>query len=177
MFRKTVVCLSLLVAAASPAMAGQRCDTSVSPLSAPTERFQDNGDGTVTDKHSKLTWMRCSAGQQWEAGACVGEPMRIVWDAAGAVADEANLHSDGALGDWRIPTLPELAMIAERQCHDPRINLTVFPGTPADFYWSRSSPSGPENESLAFALSFGPEGVTRLPKEQGHHVRLVRPPP
>lgn len=166
--------LCLLALAAQPAWSEQRCDTSIHPLSAPTERFEDNGDGTVTDTASRLVWMRCSAGQDWANGGCTGVPTRHTWEGARTPADEANLREDGMHQDWRLPTLPELAMIAERQCQDPRINLAVFPTTPSDFYWSRSSPSGPDSETFAFGLSFGPEGVQRLPKDGAHFVRLVR---
>jgi hypothetical protein len=167
----------LLLAFTSSARAEQVCDTSLYPLSAPTERFQDNGDGTVTDTQTSLMWMRCSAGQAWSEGTCVGEASRHDWTAAAELADRINQTGAFFFNDWRVPKLPELATIAERQCENPRINLDVFPRTPAAAYWTTSSRPGLDDDPLAYALSFGPEGVLRLPKAQMHLVRLVRTGP
>lgn len=34
--------------------------------------YIDNGDGTVTDTRTGLTWMRCALGQTWDGSTCVG---------------------------------------------------------------------------------------------------------
>ncbi len=52
--------------------AQQACDGNGGASSLPSARFQDNGDGTVTDVESKLMWMRCASGQQWLGKRCVG---------------------------------------------------------------------------------------------------------
>ncbi len=41
--------LFLLLLASTPVLAEQTCDTHTYPMSTPTERFTDNGDGTLTD--------------------------------------------------------------------------------------------------------------------------------
>ncbi|NCC23468.1 MAG: DUF1566 domain-containing protein, partial [Alphaproteobacteria bacterium] len=66
----------------APAFAEQTCDTGRYPLSSPTERFSDNGDGTVTDVVSQLMWMRCSVGQTWSGETCLGETAAYDWQAA-----------------------------------------------------------------------------------------------
>ena len=76
--------------------------------------------------------------------------------------------------DWRLPSLRELATISERRCRNPRLNLSVFPDSPARPYWSASSRPGSADESAAYALDFGDEGVQLLPKESPNLVRLVR---
>ncbi len=141
--------LSLVVLATggAPAFATQSCDTSIYPLSAPTSRFVDNGDGTVTDSNTHMMWMRCSMGQTWTGSACA---------------------------DWRMPRIPELANIIERQCAGPRTNITVFPDTPAGFFWTASERRGAGNENQAYVLSFGPEGTAGDMKSVPHYVRLVR---
>jgi hypothetical protein len=154
--------------------ADQTCDTTEYPLSSPTERFVDNGDGTVTDQVAKLTWVRCSAGQEWSGGTCEGVAAEYSWDEAQQEAAEANLSGVWFFSDWRLPKIRELAMIAERQCQNPRINLTVFPATPAGVYWSDSSRPGEDADSVAYGLSFGPEGVLNLSKAERHYVRFVR---
>jgi hypothetical protein len=55
-------------------------------LSSPTSRFDDHGDGTVTDRQSKLMWMRCSIGQVWSAGTSTGRPLALSRAAADAEA-------------------------------------------------------------------------------------------
>jgi hypothetical protein len=66
-------------------------------------RYQDKGDGTVTDVKTKLMWMRCSVGQTWTGSTCSGDAETFLW--AGAKKQTANFagHSD-----WRIPTIEEL---------------------------------------------------------------------
>jgi hypothetical protein len=160
-----------------PSSGEQVCDASRYPLSAPTDRFADNGDGTVTDKQSNLMWMRCSAGQQWSEGDCVGDAGLYSLESANQLADEINRSGIHFFNDWRLPTLPELAGIAERQCSDPRINLEVFPETPSSVYWTSSERPGKQDAGLAYGLSFGAEGVIRIPKSEPHLLRLVRTGP
>jgi hypothetical protein len=157
--------------------ADQSCDTSIYPLSTPTSRFEDHGDGTVTDRQSKLMWMRCSAGQTWSSGRCTGEALGLTWPAAQAAAQATNQAGQFFFKDWRLPQLPELASIAERQCKDPRINLSVFPGTPATAYWTATSRTPDPSTAEAYTLSFGAEGVKYTPKTESHDLRLVRTTP
>ncbi len=171
------ICISLLLLAvgSTPAFATQTCDTSIYPLSAPTARFIDNGDGTVTDTSTHMMWMRCSMGQAWTGSACDGPPASMSWQAAQDAA--ASLDKQGGYakhGDWRMPRIPELANIIERQCAGPRTNIAVFPNTPAGFYWTASERLGKGNENEAYVLSFGPEGTAGDPKAEAHFVRLVR---
>jgi len=154
--------------------AEQSCDTSIYPLSSPSSRFEDHGDGTVTDRQSKLMWMRCSAGQTWDAGRCTGEPVALSWSAAQAAAQTINRAGQFFFNDWRLPQLPELASIAERQCKDPRINLSIFPGTPAAAYWTATLRTSDTSAVEVFTLSFGVEGVSHAPKTEAHDLRLVR---
>jgi hypothetical protein len=166
--------LCILLFGVSPVWAGQVCDTRAYPLSAPTTRFEDNGDGTVTDRATKLMWMRCSGGQQWAGGSCSGQASAYDWRAAQNLAGDVNVNGSLFFNDWRVPSLRELASIVERECTDPRVNLTVFPNTPAGLYWTASARPGVDAPTLAYALSFGNDGVVPLPKDKQHHVRLVR---
>ncbi len=160
-------------------------------MSSPTSRFEDAGDGTVTDKQSKLMWMRCSIGQSWTQGTCAGQSALLNWAEAEQAAKGVNKKGQFFYSDWRLPQLPELASIAERQCKSPRINLEIFPNTVPDFFWSATSrPAGAASappgstaaasaagetpEYFAFVLSFGPDGVSYVNKQEPHDVRLVR---
>jgi hypothetical protein len=163
----------ILLVGLSPALAEQRCDTSRNPLSAPTERFADNGDGTVLDTASGLMWLRCSLGQEWTGETCIGEARTMTWTDTQAATDEINQAGKHFFNDWRVPGLRDLAMIVERQCADPRINLAVFPNTAPAFFWT-STERQDDPDDRAYALSFGPEGVEPHAKTLAHHLRLVR---
>jgi hypothetical protein len=160
-----------------PLAAQQKCDTSAYPLSAPTDRFQDHADGTVTDKRSQLMWLRCAAGQGWSTGRCRGAAKAMSWQGAQAFATETNKQGSFFYADWRLPKVHELAMIAERQCSNPRINLVVFPDTPAASFWSASARPTDRSEAGAFVLGFGADGVSYEDKTELHFVRLVRTGP
>jgi hypothetical protein len=155
----------------------QNCDVSLYPLSTPTQRFEDNGDGTVTDRRSNLMWMRCALGQNWDKGTCVGLPAELTWTAAIEAAQTINKRGSWFFGDWRLPQIPELAGIAERQCKNPRINLTVFPATPSAAFWTSTSRPSTAVETSAFVLGFGADGVRYASKLEKHDVRLVRTAP
>jgi hypothetical protein len=169
------VLLQLLWLAGIPATASQSCDTRSYPLSTPSVRFADNGDGTLTDTRSGLMWMRCALGQQWTGATCSGAPSAYSWQAAQGAAVELNRHGGYAkFTDWRVPHIPELAMIVERQCANPRINLDLFPATPAAYFWTATGRRGPGMNAEAYLLSFGPEGAAHNAKQDLHFARLVR---
>ena len=97
----------------------------------------------------------------------------MTFRSAQAMADDINRTGALFFSDWRLPRVPELATIAERECENPRIDLALFPDTPGEFYWTATTrPQQPEG--FAFALSFGSEGIRYLDKEQVLHLRLVR---
>jgi len=167
-------CLVLMMGSVS-VWANQSCDPHSYPMSTPTERFTDNGDGTLTDQQSGLTWMRCALGQQWNGKNCQGEPNSYTWQSAQAAAAQINQTGGFAShSDWRMPHIPELAMIVERQCDNPRINLTLFPNTPATYFWTATGRRGKGMDAEGYLLSFGPEGAGHLRKDELHFARLVR---
>ena len=168
----------LLVLGSNPALAEQTCDTSLYPLSAPTTRYTDNGDGTVTDTATHLMWMRCAIGQTWTGTTCDGQATSMNWQTAMDSADTLNKQGGYAKHtDWRLPRIPELAGITERQCANPRTNVAIFPNTPGAFFWTASNRHGKGNENQAFMISFGPEGTGGGVKDQLHFARLVRAAP
>ena len=170
----------LILALAAPAFASQAgnhqtCDTTSYPLSSPVERYTDNGDGTVTDRSSGLMWMRCALGQSWTGSTCVGEPATYTWQSAQGAASTLNASGGYAShADWRMPHIPELAMIVERQCANPRINLSVFPATPPSYFWTATGRRGKGMDAEGYLLSFGAEGAGHDAKEVLHFARLVR---
>ncbi len=158
----------------SPAWAEQACDRAF-PMSAPVERFTDNGDGTLFDIEPDLTWMRCSLGQTWSGTTCTGIPVAYTWQSAQDAASK--LNSEGGYAnrhDWRVPKIAELASIVERQCSNPRINLVLFPATPPAYFWTATMrPGSAKGYPFAYAISFGSEGPRHAGKDEKFNVRLV----
>jgi hypothetical protein len=163
-----------LLLAGAAASAQQQCDPDLAQRSVPTGRFEDHGDGTVSDRSTKLMWTKCLLGQTWTAGACTGDAATPDWESAHLAAAALNRGGSLFFNDWRLPLLRELATITERSCDNPRTNLAVFPSTPAAWHWTASSRTGAEYGSMAYALSFGRDGVQLVDKTERAHVRLVR---
>jgi hypothetical protein len=169
-----VASLMMAMLTTTQAQAQQRCEADASNPSLASERFEDSGDGTVTDRQTKLMWMRCSGGQVLTDAACSGKPRAASWANSQAFAIEVNTSGSLFFKDWRLPQVHELASITALQCVNPRINLAVFPNTPVAAYWTASTRKPPDSPGFAYALSFGEEGVKLVDKEQSALVRLVR---
>jgi hypothetical protein len=146
----------------------------------PGPRFVDNGDGTVTDRHTGLMWEQKVAGQG--CLHCSGD--RYEWPAAmsewitrvnGGVVDDPFGPPQRGLGghtDWRVPTLEELRSIADcgtvQGCLDP-----VFgPRCEPFLYLSSTTFSG--SATTVFAVEFFRGVVIGAGKTTDHCVRAVR---
>ena len=160
------------VVSAQIAAVQQTCVAADSNL--PLTRFQDNGDGTVTDVNSKLMWMRCPSGQRWVDARCAGQATSYNYAAAVRQADQISSDGEAFFNDWRVPALRDLATITDRGCKNPRTNLVLFPGTPPTAFWTSTPRPGGKSADLAFALSFGTEGVLVARKDEHFYVRFVR---
>jgi len=124
-------------------------------LASPSSQFTDNGDGTVTDNVSNLTWMRCNLGETWSGVDCsVGAASTLNWQDALTQADS---NSQYGQTDWRLPNLNELTSITEKACYEPAINEAIFPSTISNFYWT-SSPYALES-GFAWTVNFGRSSV------------------
>jgi hypothetical protein len=163
-----IICLLLLL---SMPLWAQECDNSQHELSLPTERFDDNGDGTVTDKGTGSIWMRCTLGQEWDGKTCTGEAKLYTWAELETLADEFNLDGYAGNDDWRLPNLPELATITERTCKNSRTNEEVFPNTLHVAYWTSMAKPGTEQ---IYVLNFGEGGVKGADKTYRGPVRMLR---
>lgn len=140
---------------------GQTC-----PSWPTADRFTLNDD-EVTDKRTGLTWKRCSEGQTWSGGTCIGTLPARSHEAALTLANTGQ----GPTG-WRLPNVKELASLADKGCQVPSIDSTAFPATPINWYWSSSPDVG--SSGKAWCVSFYNGKVSNSLRGGCFHVRLVR---
>jgi hypothetical protein len=117
--------------------------------------------GEVYDRQTNLTWQRCSVGQRWlESGGCAGTPSKFKFDDAQALA----------AGAWRVPNVEELTSIVATYCKEPAVDDEIFPGTPAEYYWTSIFTS-----PMAWYVAFrnGSANFTYY-SDSAYAVRLVR---
>ncbi|NQV31641.1 MAG: DUF1566 domain-containing protein, partial [Phycisphaeraceae bacterium] len=124
--------------------------------------FQDNGNGTVTDRATGLTWMKHDSGALKAGRARDG---KLNWQEALAWAEALDYagHSD-----WRLPNVKELQSIVDytrspattnSAAIDPVFQATSFraEGGQRDFpnYWSGTTHAGLYRASTAAYVAFG----------------------
>ena len=161
-WRDTVVwsmaTILLLVAQISQA---QTCSDNIKK-SVPDTRYTLLADGKeVLDKTTDLVWKRCPEGLSGD-DCNIGTTVTYSWSQALALADNT----------WRLPDVKELASLVEIACYNPAINLTLFPSTSGDGFWS-SSPSA-SDVSFASGVAFISGAANAWGKYNNFYVRLVR---
>ena len=116
------------------------CVFSLWLAAAGTGLAQTTSEGTyvvrgdrVIDLRSGVEWLRCSVGQLYQDGTCVGEVLRLSQDEA---AEAVRIANDELGGIWRLPTREELEYLVCTSCEAPKIDDTVFPGTVSEPYWT-----------------------------------------
>ncbi len=125
--------------------------------------YIDNGDETVTDNVTGLTWQKCSSSTS--GSSCgTGSVTQYAW--VNALNYCTNLTLAGKT--WRLPNANELASLADLKTNG--ISLTYFPGTPFSAYWTSTSQSG---TASAFEIVNSIGGAV---KNSGSPVRCVTGP-
>lgn len=89
-----------------------------------TPTYIDNGDGTVTDNISGLTWQKQDDGTTMD------------WNAAVSYCDALAL---GGHTDWRLPDNQELISIVNYGASSPAIAGAYFPNTQSTSYWTSTT--------------------------------------
>ena len=121
-----------------------------------------------------------SSAQKWVSGNTYVNPTPAEIDASTnsiGYKNEVNTSALCGFTDWRLPTKEELAGIVASS-GSPRIDITWFPNTQENFYWS-SSPSVSESNNVwsdnAWSVSFYNGNVSNFYRYYGNiAVRLVR---
>jgi len=116
-----------------------------------------NGDGTVTDTATGLMWQQATPADNmsWPEALSHCENMRL-----------------GLYGDWRLPSIVELASIVDLGRVAPAIDAGYFPDTIQSFYWSASTDMDPTGNAWLVNMHAGYSG--RFVKSETYYVRAVR---
>lgn len=154
--------------------ADQTCASNVEE-STPTTRFVFHNNGTVSDTETGIIWMRCAMGQKWDGKTCLGKAQDYSWQEAKDAVAVLNSDTFGEPTSWRLPYAPELASIIERKCFQPRVNLSVFPATPAKAFWTGMERKGDAEQ--AYALGFARDGIMPTKKSYQGPIRLMQDGP
>ena len=144
--------------------------------------YTDNGDGTVTDNCTGLTWEKKS-----DDGSINDKDNSYTWNGAFSV-HVAGLNQANFAGhsDWRVPNVTELHSVVNREMWSPSVlpvfntgcagacTVTTCSCTVAYLYWS--STTAAVAPTLAWRVDFNYGDVTGGGKASGHYVRAVRGP-
>ena len=118
--------------------------------------YTDNGNGTVTDTSTGLTWQQGGTGHNgtWEQGLAYCEGLDL-----------------GGHTDWRLPTINELRSLTDFS-RTPAINITYFPDTAALGFWSSTTHASFSDAARVVDFSTGYE--TKSHKGGSQNTRAVR---
>jgi hypothetical protein len=134
---------------------------------AVSNRFTDNGNGTVTDNLTSLIWLRnanCFGAQAWTQAL----------SSANALTSSACSLTDGsAAGNWRLPNLNELESLIDASNSNPALP-TVHPFTNVQSlsYWSSTTYA--DNTAFAWYVYMIDGVVYSLSKGNSYYVWPVR---
>jgi hypothetical protein len=123
----------------------------------PTSRFVVLAGGLIQDTLTGLVW-------QQQASTTT-----VTWTAA-------DTYCSSAGAGFRLPTFRELLSIVDLTVASPgpTINQTVFPNTPADWFWTSSPYGGPDSSGLAWGVAFEDGVPGALGEGYDYRVRCVR---
>jgi hypothetical protein len=80
----------------------------------------------------------------------------------------------GGFKDWRLPTIEELFLLADRSKFDSTIDTDFFPDTPGGWTWSSTPCAGEPEYSWVVLFGNGDSGNLRRDNLYGGFVRAVR---
>ena len=125
--------------------------------------FEDNGDGTVTDLRTGLTWIKDMSGIAGSSGN---------WGAALEFCEGLEYPEDG-YRDWRLPNMKELVSLVYYGTFDPAVHPDI--SAISTSYWSSTvDPDDPDDR--AYAVNFNKGESSNLSKSISAEIRPVRGP-
>ncbi len=137
-------------------------------------RFTDNGDGTITDKKTHLTWQKCTC-DLYRDDCARGKKLTLTWkDAVSycALLKKKEFRVDRK--EWRLPTALELVTLVNYESETEVIRADFFPNTANAKYWSSTIYAG--DPEYGWTVSFNDGEIAAFLKAGDHHVRCVSGP-
>lgn len=130
-----------------------------------TMSFTDNGDGTILDDITGLTWQKCTIGHSG-SDCSIGTGTGYSWNDAKIQCANLNLAGTG----WRLPTVFELTQIVNYGS-SVTIDSAAFPSTFSN-YWSSTAHS---TQAWAWYVNFSQNGIAWAHYQtQLYNVRCIR---
>jgi hypothetical protein len=125
-------------------------------LSAPMA-LTDNGNGTVTDNNTGLTWQQTP------------DRTGLNWDNAGAYCSALDM---GGHTDWRLPSRREIATLVSYNRSIPTFSYLLQTSTTTESFWT--STTYVVDTTQAFALSSGGAYMERHTKDSSSPTLVTR---
>lgn len=117
---------------------------------------------------------------EWEA--VLDNRTGLMWDAAASsvpngraetLADVIAKCNAAGFTDWRLPTVEELFLLADRTRVEPAIDTEFFPDCPSDGFWT-ITPCAEWPSDYAWLVFFSSGSSFRSNRYSGGFVRAVR---
>jgi hypothetical protein len=131
------------------------------PLAYVPNQYQDNGDGTITDRATGLTWEK-SGSKKW-----------LTYKEAQNYVTELNRQSFADYKDWRLPTIDELTSLLEPEENSKGLYIDPMFDSNQSWCWSSDTVKGSGGWGWVVGFYYG--SVRRLHFGPGRDVvRCVR---
>ncbi len=155
----------IAVGAAGTTIQPKSTASSVRAVSGPvtTVTLQPQADGSLFETGSSLFLDGCDYGQNHAGGGCSGTGTTYSWQAALALAANANQASYLGHSDWRVPNPKELILLVDYGSYRPAL---------ANCYWTNTYYTEITTDAYQVRLQIG--YVAEQNKSQSCGVRLVR---
>jgi hypothetical protein len=140
--------------------------------SEPSSHFVDNGDGTVTDTFTGLTWKQTTAGtMNWETALVYCEGLILNND--GQWTNDVPNGTGTKYDDWRLPNRNELHSIVDHQKEHPAINTVYFPDIESDYLYYSSTTFLWVGGNTSWGILFSIGAVQGASKSETHYYVLA----
>ncbi len=113
-------------------------------------RFTDNGNGTITDNLTGLTWLKnanCFARETWDAALT----------ACNSLSSGTCGLTDGSIpGDWSLPNIKEMLSLVDYDYSEPAMwGWNFFDNVQSEYYWSSTTLNGFTGEAWSVDMGSG----------------------
>jgi hypothetical protein len=112
-------------------------------------RFIDNGDGTVSDRHTGMMWVKEPGAIGGDFGSA-GSPSTMTW--ANSIIESEGLTYAG-LSDWRLPNAEELLSIRDFSIAAGDAFYQIFPSGASSFYWTSTTRAAVTGSAIAIQFN------------------------